>query len=79
MERDRVTSLRTRRIVPATGPALTAMRSSLPARLKRVLTALDRPLTVPELVLKLEPEDDPDQPLHDALLLLHIGAVRFNS
>ncbi|MEY4508290.1 MAG: hypothetical protein RLZZ450_412 [Pseudomonadota bacterium] len=78
MERDRVTSLRTRSIVPATGPALTAMRSSLPARLKRVLTALDRPLTVPELVLKLEPEDDPDQPLHDALLLLHIGAVRFH-
>jgi hypothetical protein len=79
MESDRVASLRSRPIVPATGPALTAMRSSLPARLKRMLTALDRPLTVPELVLKLEPEEDPDQPLHDALLLLHIGAVRFGS
>ena len=53
------------------------MRSSLPAPLKRFLSALDRPLTVPELVLKLEPDNDPNQPLHEALLLLHIGAVRF--
>jgi serine/threonine-protein kinase len=79
MERDRVLSLRTRPIVPASGPSLSAMRSSLPARLKRLLTALDRPLTVPELVRKLEPEGDPDQPLNDALLLLHIGALRFAS
>ncbi|MDB4971926.1 MAG: serine/threonine protein kinase [Myxococcaceae bacterium] len=77
MERERVMALRTRPIVPATGPSLAAMRSSLPARLKVFLTELDRPLTVPELVLKLQPESDPSQPLHDALLLLHIGAVRF--
>lgn len=77
MESDRVTALRTRPIVPATGPTLASMRSSLPAHLKRFLTELDRPLTVPELVLKLQPKGDPDQPLHDALLLLHIGAVRF--
>ena len=77
MEDERVQALRTRSIVPATGPALSAMRSSLPAHLKRFLSELDRPLTVPELVLKLQPENDPDQPLHDALLLLHLGAVRF--
>ena len=77
LERDRVAALRSRAIVPATGPALTAMRSSLPAQLKRFLSELDRPLTVPELVLKLGPEHDPEQLLHDALLLLHIGAVRF--
>ncbi|MDB4985422.1 MAG: serine/threonine protein kinase [Myxococcaceae bacterium] len=77
METERVAALRTRAIVPATGPSLTAMRSSLPAHLKRFLSELDRPLTVPELVLKLQPANDGNQPLHDALLLLHIGAVRF--
>jgi serine/threonine-protein kinase len=79
MERERENALRSRPMVPATGPALAAMRSSLPAHLKRFLTAIDRPLTVPELVLQLAAEDDPDRPLLDALLLLHIGAVRFAS
>ncbi|HEY6878380.1 MAG TPA: DUF4388 domain-containing protein, partial [Polyangiales bacterium] len=78
LERDREAALRARKTVPATGPGLSAMRPSLPPRLKRVLSLLDRPLTLPELVIRLEP-DDPDQPLHDALLLLHLGAIRFAS
>jgi hypothetical protein len=76
MEREREGALRARKTVPATGPNLSAMRPSLPPRLKRVLSALDRPLTLPELVFRLEP-DDPDQPLLDSLLLLHLGAIRF--
>lgn len=76
LERERVALLRARRITPATGPALNAMRTSLPARLRRFLSELDRALTVPELVARLRPENAPDQPLHDALLLWHIGAVR---
>jgi eukaryotic-like serine/threonine-protein kinase len=76
MEREREAALRTRKAVPASGPTLSAMRPGLPPRLKRVLSALDQPLTLPELILRLEP-DDPDQPLLDALLLLHLGAIRF--
>ncbi|HEX5660175.1 MAG TPA: serine/threonine-protein kinase [Polyangiales bacterium] len=76
MEREREGALRSRHAVPASGPNLSAMRPSLPPRLKRVLSALDRPMTLPELVIRLEP-DDPDQPLLDSLLLLHLGAIRF--
>jgi eukaryotic-like serine/threonine-protein kinase len=79
MEREQVAALRTRALVPATGPQLAAMRSSLPARYKRLLSALDRPRTVPELARLLQPEGDSEQPLHDALILLHIGAIRFHS
>lgn len=77
LEKSRVAQLRTRRMVPATGPELAAMRPALPQRMKRLLTALDRPYTAPELMIKLANEDDPEQPLRDALLLLYLGAVRF--
>jgi serine/threonine protein kinase len=73
----RVNQLRTKRIVPATGTQLASMRAALPQRLKRLLTALDRPYTAPELMFKLANDEDPEQPLRDALLLLYLGAVRF--
>jgi eukaryotic-like serine/threonine-protein kinase len=77
MERDRVEVLRRRPIMPATGPHLTAMRASLPQRLKRFLTSLERPMTVPELAKRLDGGAELEQPLRDALLLLHLGGVRF--
>jgi serine/threonine-protein kinase len=76
-EKQRVAQLRTRRMVPATGNQLAAMRPALPQRLKRLLTALDKPYTAPELMIKLANDDDFEQPLRDALLLLYLGAVRF--
>jgi eukaryotic-like serine/threonine-protein kinase len=78
MEHDRVEVLRTRAITPATGPHLSAMRASLPSRLKRFLTQLDRPQTVPELMLQIDPGADFEQPFRDALLLLHVGGIRFS-
>jgi serine/threonine protein kinase len=77
LEKNRVAQLRTRRMVPATGAQLAAMRPALPQRMKRLLTALDRPYTAPELIIKLANEEDPEQPLRDALLLLYLGAIRF--
>jgi serine/threonine protein kinase len=77
MEKSRVGQLRTRRMVPATGSQLAAMRPALPQRMKRLLTALDRPYTAPELMIKLANEEDPEQPLRDSLLLLYLGAIRF--
>jgi serine/threonine protein kinase len=79
MEEEHVMALRARKAIPNSGPTLSAMRPNLPPRLKRVLSTLDRPLTLPELVIRLEPDGDPDQPLYDALLLLHLGAIRFAS
>ncbi len=76
-EQARVMQLRTKRIVPATGSQLASMRPALPQRLKRLLTALDRPYTAPELMIKLANDEDPEQPLRDSLLLLYLGAVRF--
>lgn len=77
MEEPRVEALRVRPIVPATGPHLAAMRASLPPRLKRFLSELERPLRVSELAAKRDGEDEREQLLCDALLLLHLGAVRF--
>jgi serine/threonine protein kinase len=77
LERARVAQLRTRRMVPASGPQLASMRLALPLRMKRLLTELDRPYTAPELMIKLGNDEDPEQPLRDALLLLYLGGIRF--
>ncbi len=77
LEAKNVDALATRPIVPATGPHLSAIRASLPARLKRLLSALERPLTLPELAPKLAIEEECDVHLLDALLLLYLGAIRF--
>ena len=78
-ERDLLEALRTRPIAPASGSHLTAMRASLPARLKRLLTHLEHPALIAALARQLEATSDPAQPTRDALLLLHLGAVRFAS
>lgn len=78
-ERDLLEALRTRPIAPASGSHLTAMRASLPARLKRLLTHLKHPALIAALARQLEATSDPEQPTRDALLLLHLGAVRFAS
>jgi serine/threonine protein kinase len=67
--------LRTRRLLPASGPQLLRMRAALPQRLKLLLTSLDRPMRVSEL-RRSSAGDAPDQPLRDVLLLLYLGAVR---
>jgi len=69
--------LRTRAIVPASGPELSGMRASLPASLKRLLSVLDRPMRLPELLRALQLSGDQEQPLREALLLVHLGGVRF--
>lgn len=75
MEATRVRMLRTRRILPATGPQLLRMRAALPQRLKLVLSELDRPMRATEL--RRTSGEDPEQPIRDALLLLYLGAIRF--
>ena len=79
MERDRTEVLRTRPVAPASGQQLSGMRASLPSRLKRFLTHLERPMTVPELIVRLGSSEDVEQPYRDALLLLHLGGIRFHS
>lgn len=79
LERDLLEALGRRPIVPASGSHLTAMRASLPARLKRLLTHLEHPALIDQLARQLEATDDPAQPTRDALLLFHLGAVRFAS
>jgi serine/threonine-protein kinase len=79
LERERMEVLRTRPIAPASGPHLSATRASLPGRMKRLLTELERAMTLPELMLRLEVGSDLEQPFRDALLLLHVGAIRFAS
>ncbi len=75
MEDSRLGMLRTRRILPATGPQLLRMRAALPQRLKLLLSGLDRPMRATEL--RRSGGDDVEQPLRDGLLLLYLGAVRF--
>jgi serine/threonine-protein kinase len=74
LESVRLGMLRTRRLLPATGPQLLRIRATLPQRLKQLLSELDRPMRATEL---RKSGDDPEQPTRDALLLLYLGAVRF--
>lgn len=76
LEDQHIGRLRSRGLVPASGPRLSQIRASLPQRLKRILTALDRPRTAAELVLLISNADDPEQPVRDALLLLYMGAIK---
>jgi serine/threonine protein kinase len=76
LEESRMQLLRTRRILPATGPHLSAIRTALPQRMRRLLTELDRPRSVPDLIVRLAQEQEPEQVVRDALLLLHLGALR---
>lgn len=75
LEDARLTMLRTRKLLPATGPQLLRMRAALPQRLKLQLSELDRPMRAAEL--RRIGSDDAEQPIRDALLLLYLGAVRF--
>jgi len=76
LEAERVALLRTRTLAPASGPGLSAMRTSLPTRLKRLLSELERPRSLAELATQLRPSGEREQVLGDALLLLHLGAIR---
>ncbi len=76
LEDRRIVQLRSRGLVPASGPLLTQIRASLPQRLKRILSVLDKPRTAAELVLVIANGEDPEQPVRDALLLLYMGAVK---
>jgi serine/threonine protein kinase len=76
LEEPRLQLLRTRRVLPATGAQLSAMRAALPLRMKRLLTELDRPRSIPELMVKLADRIDPEQLVRDAVLLLHLNALR---
>jgi len=76
LEDSRVGQLRARRLVPASGQRLSQIRSSLPQRLKRVLSELGKPRTAAELVLAIANPEDPEQPVRDTLLLLYMGAVK---
>lgn len=70
--------LQNRRMLPASGDALSAMRTALPARLRRLLTTLDRPRTCSDLIQRLAQEQaqDPNRVRREALLLLYLGALR---
>jgi eukaryotic-like serine/threonine-protein kinase len=74
LEERRVELLGSRRIAPASGPDLTAIRPALPQRLKRLLTELDRPRSLHELARLCG--EEPDQVLRDCVLLLHVNALR---
>lgn len=78
LEADRIELLRSHRLLPASGPALSAMRTALPPRLRRFLTLLDRPREIAELDRRLT-QDQPQDALRvyqDALLLLYLGGIR---
>ncbi len=78
LERERIQHLRASRLLPATGPALSAMRTALPQRLRRFLTCLDRPRNLEELerhLTQTQPEDAMFAQ-QDALLLLYLGGIR---
>ncbi len=76
LEDRRIGQLRSRGLVPVSGPRLSQIRASLPQRLKRILSVLDKPRTAAELVLVIANGEDPEQPVRDALLLLYMGAVK---
>lgn len=76
LEEPRLQLLRSHRVLPATGAQLSAMRAALPVRMKRLLTELDRPRSIPELMVKLADRIDPEQLVRDAVLLLHLNALR---
>ncbi|MFT3921907.1 MAG: serine/threonine-protein kinase [Myxococcales bacterium] len=76
LEETRMQRLRTKRLLPATGASLSAMRTALPQRMRRFLTELDRPRSMPDLIVRLSQEQEPDQIVRDAVLLLHLGALR---
>jgi serine/threonine-protein kinase len=76
LEEQRLELLRTRRMLPASGPNLTAIRTALPQRMRRLLSELDKARNVSELRVKLGAEVEPEQIVRDAILLLHVGALR---
>ncbi len=76
LEDSHIGQLRKRKIQPLAGPQLSQIRPSLPQRLKRILTELERPMTAAELVLVIANTDDPEQPVRDALLMLYMGLLQ---
>lgn len=76
LEAARLTELGTERLLPATGPHLLSVRASLPARLKLLLGAFERPMRLNELCEARQGEVTAVQTTRDALLLHHLGALR---
>jgi len=76
LEELRMEKLRMKRLLPATGTNLTAIRTALPQRMRRLLTELDRPRSMPDLIVRLAQDQDADHVVRDAVLLLHLGALR---
>jgi serine/threonine-protein kinase len=76
LEDSHIGQLRKRKIQPLSSPQLSQVRPSLPQRLKRILTELERPMTAAELVLVIANTDDPEQPVRDALLMLYMGLLQ---
>ena len=63
---------------PENATALSAIRTALPQRMRRLLTELDRPRSMPDLMVRLSQEQEPDQSVRDAVLLLYVGALRLS-
>ena len=78
LEERRMAMLRTKRLLPATGSTLSSIRTALPQRMRRLLTELDRPRSMPDLMVRLSQDEEPEQVVRDAVLLLHLGALRLS-
>lgn len=78
LEEPRMEKLRTKRLLPATGSNLSAIRTALPQRMRRMLTELDRPRSMPDLIVRLSQDQEPEQIVRDAVLLLHVGGLRLS-